>query len=161
MSDQNHEDSDSSDSELEIFAIFDDDDKADDTGAEASDEREDTDCEADRGDSEDIFNDLPPRKPLMTLRQRRLSRSLEANTLKLNIDCTRAHKNWMLALRKAKLVNDPWAEFNILKIKEEKCIRHRYHPHKKVWVQDDVKVKMETQVRFVMVYLTSLLLFLI
>ncbi|XP_060076123.1 eukaryotic elongation factor 2 kinase-like [Ylistrum balloti] len=119
----------------------------DDTGADASDEREDTESDS----------EAPAMPPLMSLRQRRLSKSValaslntlqtSSGALKLNINTAsaRARFNWALAIKKAKLLNDPWKAFHIEDIDSEICIRHRYNPHKKTWLTDEVKVKMESK----------------
>ncbi|XP_033737069.1 eukaryotic elongation factor 2 kinase-like isoform X1 [Pecten maximus] len=119
----------------------------DDTGADASDEREDTESDS----------EAPAIPPLITLRQRRLSKSValaslntlqaNSNSLKLTVNTARARAkfNWALAIRKAKLLNDPWKAFHIEDIDSEICIRHRYNPHKKTWLTDEVKVKIESK----------------
>lgn len=57
------------------------------------------------------------------------------------------HLSWQNALRKAKSLPDPWEKFHI----DDSCptevaIRHRYNALKKNWVQDEVRVKMESLV---------------
>lgn len=55
------------------------------------------------------------------------------------------HLSWQNALKKAKSLPDPWEKFHI----DDSCptevaIRHRYNALKKNWVQDEVRVKMES-----------------
>lgn len=55
------------------------------------------------------------------------------------------HLSWQNALKKAKSLPDPWEKFHI----DDSCptevaIRHRYNALKKNWVQDKVRVKMES-----------------
>ena len=55
--------------------------------------------------------------------------------------------SWQSALKKAKCLPDPWEKFHI----DDSCptevaIRHRYNALQKSWVQDEVRVKMETLV---------------
>lgn len=57
------------------------------------------------------------------------------------------HLSWQNALKKAKNLPDPWEKFHI----DDSCptevaIRHRYNALKKNWVQDEVRVKMESLV---------------
>lgn len=57
------------------------------------------------------------------------------------------HLSWQNALKKAKSLPDPWEKFHI----DDSCptevaIRHRYNALKKNWVQDEVRVKMESLV---------------
>jgi hypothetical protein len=54
---------------------------------------------------------------------------------------------WMKAIKKIKKMEDPWASFHIDNLPEERCTRHRYNALKQKWVQDNVRVKMETEVR--------------
>jgi len=165
---------DDDDFEITLFPIF----GGDESGAEASDEREDTESEVEKDE-----DDEPMIPPPMSLRQRRLSKSLAAvNALKLSVlnnnrsensrnnkgnkntrlfglineefdnkinlepGRPRARRNWLIALKKVKTLKDPWAEFHIENIKTETCTRHRYHPHKRIWVKDEVFIKMETKV---------------
>ncbi|KAJ8318097.1 hypothetical protein KUTeg_003188 [Tegillarca granosa] len=155
-----------SESDFDIFPIFiDDDDDHDDMvnnneegeySPDASDEREDTESEVER--EERIKSEEKP-KALMTLRQRRLNKSLatinnlnninsnvaKTNALNLKVNITRAHGNWLKAIRKAKTIHDPWSDFKTNELNTEECIRHRYNPHKKTWVKDEVRVKIEKQ----------------
>ena len=55
--------------------------------------------------------------------------------------------SWQNALKKAKCLPDPWEKFHI----DDSCptevaIRHRYNALQKNWVQDEVRVKMESLV---------------
>lgn len=57
------------------------------------------------------------------------------------------HLSWQSALKKAKSLPDPWEEFHIDdSYPTEIAIRHRYNALKKNWVQDEVRVKMESLV---------------
>lgn len=57
------------------------------------------------------------------------------------------HLSWQSALKKAKNLPDPWEEFHIDdSYPTEIAIRHRYNALKKNWVQDEVRVKMESLV---------------
>lgn len=127
------------------IAQFDDDDD-EDVGPD--------DCKGDEASDERESESEPEEKPkaLMTLRQRRLSKALaNAPNVRLQINknlcLNRAKINWMKAINGAKLVHehDPWSSFHIDEAKTEICIRHRYHPHKKVWCTDEVQVKMQSK----------------
>lgn len=152
-----------SESDFEIFPIFLDDDEdfvnnneESEYSPDASDEREDTESEVER--EERLKSEEKP-KALMTLRQRRLNKSLatinnlnnvnahvaKVNALNLKVNITRAHGNWLKAIRKAKTIHDPWSDFKTNELETEECIRHRYNPHKKSWVKDEVRVKIEKQ----------------
>lgn len=52
---------------------------------------------------------------------------------------------WKLAVKKAKLLRDPWSEFHIETYPEEVAVRHRYNAIKKKWVTDECVVKVETK----------------
>lgn len=134
-------------------------DNEDDTGADASDEREED------TDSENEPDSMMP--PMITLRQRRLSKSValeslntlranvaagESMKIKLSASSSRARYNWSLAMRKAKLLSDPWKAFHIEDIDAEPCTRHRYNPHKKTWSTDEVHVKMEAKVLIFLIF---------
>ena len=54
---------------------------------------------------------------------------------------------WMKAIKKIKKMEDPWAGFHIDDLPEERCTRHRYNALKQKWVQDNVRVKMEIEVK--------------
>lgn len=92
-------------------------------------------------------------KPLMPLRERRIKRAYataQAHRINTNLkplvvsESPNTHRlRWMRALRKAKKAEDPWAEFHIDEYETEVCIRHRYNALKKVWIRDNVLVKME------------------
>ena len=61
------------------------------------------------------------------------------------------HLSWHNALKKAQCLPDPWEKFHI----DDSCptevaIRHRYNAVKKSWVRDEVRVKMEALVSFVL-----------
>ena len=56
-----------------------------------------------------------------------------------------ARMRWRNAMRQIKLIEDPWAKFNIENYQEEIVIRHRYSPVKNQWIQDENIVKMEPQ----------------
>ncbi|XP_021379419.1 eukaryotic elongation factor 2 kinase-like isoform X2 [Mizuhopecten yessoensis] len=144
MSDTNTEKYDSDDDwDMQLYPK-----ESNDSSNDASDEREDTE----ESDSEE-----PAMPPPMTLRQRRLSKSValaslntaQSNSTAMKLKMTTAHArakfNWALAIRKAKLLNDPWKAFHIEDIDSEVCIRHRYNPHKKTWLTDEVKVKIESK----------------
>ena len=55
--------------------------------------------------------------------------------------------NWLRALKKIKTMKDPWEQYHIEDLTEERCKRHRYSALQKKWVVDEVKVKMEDKVR--------------
>lgn len=132
----------SNDSEFGDIVLFpltfsDDEEEQEDlneSSNDASDERE----------SENEVEEIKP-KAHMTLRQRRLSKSyapLANLKLKVKPGQSRAQNHWIMAIKKAKDLSDPWASFHIEDIKTEFCIRHRYNPHKKTWTMDEVQVKM-------------------
>ena len=63
------------------------------------------------------------------------------------------HLSWQNALKKAKSLPDPWEKFHI----DDSCptevaIRHRYNALKTNWVQDEVRVKMESLVSWSFTY---------
>lgn len=102
---------------------------------DASDERD--------SDDEEFKEEKP--KTYLSLRQRRLSRALASfEGLKVNIN--RAQKNWLNAIRKARHMDDPWEQFHLDDYPVEKCFRHRYNALRKVWLTDEVRVKMEKKV---------------
>lgn len=124
--------------DIVLFPLtFSDDEEQEDlneSSNDASDERE----------SENEVEEIKP-KAHMTLRQRRLSKSyapLANLKLKVKPGQSRAQNHWIMAIKKAKDLSDPWASFHIEDIKTEFCIRHRYNPHKKTWTMDEVQVKM-------------------
>lgn len=136
----------SNDSEFGDIVLFpltfsDDEEEQEDlneSSNDASDERE----------SENEVEEIKP-KAHMTLRQRRLSKSyapLANLKLKVKPGQSRAQNHWIMAIKKAKDLLDPWASFHIEDIKTEFCIRHRYNPHKKTWTMDEVQVKMMKKV---------------
>lgn len=58
-----------------------------------------------------------------------------------------AHQNsWKHALKKAMTMPDPWEMFHLDMCSQENAIRHRYNALKKTWVQDKVRIKMESTV---------------
>ena len=128
------------DFDIVLFPITHFSDDEDDTeNADASDERE---------SESDAEKETEKPKAYMTLRQRRLSKSLGplTCTLNVNINHTRAHNHWLTAIKKSKVMHDPWAAFHIENMESEVCIRHRYNPHKKTWTKDEVTVKLEKKV---------------
>ncbi len=44
-------------------------------------------------------------------------------------------------------LEDPWAVYRIEDLPTEPCIRHRYNAYRQKWVQDEVQVKMQAEVR--------------
>ena len=107
-------------------------------------ESESTRDASDERDSDDEFKDEKP-KAYLSLRQRRLSRALASfEGLKVNIN--RAQRNWLNAIRKARHMDDPWEQFHLDDYPVEKCFRHRYNALRKVWLTDEVRVKMEKKV---------------
>ncbi|KXJ21681.1 Eukaryotic elongation factor 2 kinase [Exaiptasia diaphana] len=55
------------------------------------------------------------------------------------------HQNsWKHALKKAMTMPDPWEMFHLDMCSQENAIRHRYNALKKTWVQDKVRIKMES-----------------
>nr|XP_015215881.1 PREDICTED: eukaryotic elongation factor 2 kinase isoform X7 [Lepisosteus oculatus] len=52
---------------------------------------------------------------------------------------------WKHAIRKAKAMPDPWAEFHLEDIETEPCVRYRYNAVTGEWAQDQVYIKMATQ----------------
>ncbi|KAK3089352.1 hypothetical protein FSP39_002962 [Pinctada imbricata] len=133
--------SDNWDGDIMLFPIT---DLSDD---ENCDENENSNDASDERESEsDVEKEVEKPKAQMTLRQRRLSKSFAPlRALQVNVNLSRAHKHWLSAIRKAKVMNDPWAAFHIENIESEFCIRHRYNPHKKTWCKDEVNVKIETK----------------
>lgn len=143
----------SNDSEFGDIVLFpltfsDDEEEQEDlneSSNDASDERE----------SESEVEEIKP-KAHMTLRQRRLSKSyapLANLKLKVKPGQSRAQNHWIMAIKKAKDLSDPWASFHIEDIKTEFCIRHRYNPHKKTWTMDEVQVKMMKKVSLTLSWL--------
>lgn len=143
----------SNDSEFGDIVLFpltfsDDEEEQEDlneSSNDASDERE----------SENEVEEIKP-KAHMTLRQRRLSKSyapLANLKLKVKPGQSRAQNHWIMAIKKAKDLSDPWASFHIEDIKTEFCIRHRYNPHKKTWTMDEVQVKMMKKVSLTLSWL--------
>lgn len=118
------------------------------TFSDDEEEQEDlTESSNDASDERESENEVEEIKPKahMTLRQRRLSKSyapLANLKLKVKPGQSRAQNHWIMAIKKARDLSDPWASFHIEDIKTEFCIRHRYNPHKKTWTKDEVQVKM-------------------
>ncbi|XP_033887456.3 eukaryotic elongation factor 2 kinase-like isoform X5 [Acipenser ruthenus] len=52
---------------------------------------------------------------------------------------------WKNAIRKAKAMPDPWAEFHLEEIEKEPCTRYRYNAVTGQWVEDEVFIKMASQ----------------
>ncbi|CAG0922754.1 unnamed protein product, partial [Notodromas monacha] len=50
---------------------------------------------------------------------------------------------WRKAAAKARALGDPWEKFHLNDYPVEKAKRYRYNALKKIWVEDDVVVKME------------------
>ena len=113
-------------------------------------------------------------KPLMSRRQLRrikLGFSDQSELMKLNFDgankptpmtpespMSAGKAKWMSALKKIKKMEDPWAKFHIDELPIERCMRHRYNALKQKWVQDEVTVKMEAEVRYYLYTICSFLL---
>lgn len=58
-----------------------------------------------------------------------------------------AHQDsWKHALKKAMNMPDPWEVFHLDMCVQETATRHRYNALKKTWVQDKVRIKMESTV---------------
>lgn len=125
------------------------------TFSDDEEEQEDlTESSNDASDERESENEVEEIKPKahMTLRQRRLSKSyapLANLKLKVKPGQSRAQNHWIMAIKKARDLSDPWASFHIEDIKTEFCIRHRYNPHKKTWTKDEVQVKMMKKVSFI------------
>ncbi|XP_066546462.1 eukaryotic elongation factor 2 kinase isoform X2 [Amia ocellicauda] len=54
-------------------------------------------------------------------------------------------ETWKHAIRKAKAMPDPWAEFHLEEIETEPCVRYRYNAVTGEWAQDEVHIKMSAQ----------------
>ncbi|MGH0161893.1 UNVERIFIED_CONTAM: hypothetical protein FKN15_042038 [Acipenser sinensis] len=57
----------------------------------------------------------------------------------------RGRTAWKNAIRKAKAMPDPWAEFHLEEIEKEPCTRYRYNAVTGQWVEDEVFIKMASQ----------------
>ena len=55
-----------------------------------------------------------------------------------------ARNRWKAAAKKVRMLNDPWAEFDIEVYPAEHAVRHRYNAIKKKWIQDECIVKIES-----------------
>ena len=55
-------------------------------------------------------------------------------------------KTWKVAALKTRALPDPWAGFQLEVIPEERAIRHMYDPRTGRWRQDEVVVKMQSEV---------------
>ena len=55
-------------------------------------------------------------------------------------------KTWKVAALKTRALPDPWAGFQLDAIPEERAIRHMYDPRTGRWRQDEVVVKMQSEV---------------
>uniref|UniRef100_A0A8C5E4I6 Eukaryotic elongation factor 2 kinase n=1 Tax=Gouania willdenowi TaxID=441366 RepID=A0A8C5E4I6_GOUWI len=55
---------------------------------------------------------------------------------------------WIRAIEKAKAMPDPWAEFHMEDILTEPCVRYRYSAITRDWVQDQIHIKMASQVLY-------------
>lgn len=132
-----------SDADIILFPLtFSDDEEEQEDLTESSNDA------SDERESENEVEELKP-KAHMSLRQRRLSKSyapLANLKLKVKPGQSRAQNHWIMAIKKAKDMSDPWASFHIEDIETEFCIRHRYNPHKKQWTKDEVQVKMMKKV---------------
>ncbi|KAK7502009.1 hypothetical protein BaRGS_00006761 [Batillaria attramentaria] len=109
--------------------------------------------------SEADEEEVVPAKPLMPLRERRIKRAYataqaqaQVPSMKTNLkplivsESPSSHRSrWINAIRKAKKAEDPWAEFHIEDCETEVCVRHRYNALKKMWITDNVLVKMESK----------------
>ncbi|XP_078319080.1 eukaryotic elongation factor 2 kinase-like isoform X2 [Crassostrea virginica] len=128
-----------SDADIILFPLtFSDDEEEQEDLTESSNDA------SDERESENELEELKP-KAHMSLRQRRLSKSyapLANLKLKVKPGQSRAQNHWIMAIKKARDMSDPWASFHIEDIETEFCIRHRYNPHKKQWTKDEVQVKM-------------------
>uniref|UniRef100_A0A8B9BQY0 Eukaryotic elongation factor 2 kinase n=2 Tax=Anser TaxID=8842 RepID=A0A8B9BQY0_9AVES len=56
-------------------------------------------------------------------------------------------ETWKHAIEKAKHMPDPWAEFHLEDIETEHATRYRYNAVTGNWVEDEVLIKMASQVR--------------
>ncbi|XP_047143201.1 eukaryotic elongation factor 2 kinase isoform X1 [Hydra vulgaris] len=73
-------------------------------------------------------------------------KSDQHNPIHISKSFPNSHGNWIDAIKKAKKVKDPWAEFNIAELyPTERVQRYRYQASKKKWIQDIIFVKMETE----------------
>lgn len=135
------------DGEIALFDLTDlngspDESEVDSHCSETESARDASD-ECDTDDEPD--NDRPKRQACLSLRQRRLSRALASfEGLKVNVN--KAQRNWINAIRKARHMDDPWEKFNLDAYPVETCTRHRYSALGKVWLTDEVRVKMEKKV---------------
>ena len=55
-------------------------------------------------------------------------------------------KTWKDAAFKTRALPDPWAGFKLDAIPEERAIRHMYDPKAGQWRQDEIVVKMQSEV---------------
>lgn len=112
----------------------------DEDSNDADNERDYSEGVLERDEFDDNDNDMKH----MTLRQRRLNRMIQKCELKVNVN--RAQSHWLNAIRKARSLDDPWAEFHLEDLPVERCTRHRYNALKKTWITDEVNIKMEKKV---------------
>nr|XP_015215880.1 PREDICTED: eukaryotic elongation factor 2 kinase isoform X6 [Lepisosteus oculatus] len=69
----------------------------------------------------------------------------EARSVSFGVLSERGREAWKHAIRKAKAMPDPWAEFHLEDIETEPCVRYRYNAVTGEWAQDQVYIKMATQ----------------
>ncbi|RUS71830.1 hypothetical protein EGW08_020415 [Elysia chlorotica] len=105
-----------------------------------------------------------PVRAMITLRERRLLKAYsgvpESNLKPLAISKAKALQNKAAAdpqkkpayklkpkferiMKKLRKAGDHWEQYHLDELETEMAIRHRYHPHKKIWNQDTVLCKME------------------
>ncbi|GAB1598956.1 eukaryotic elongation factor 2 kinase-like [Argonauta hians] len=91
-------------------------------------------------------------KPLMSLRQRRLSKA--NGTLNLQYlqkkgttekKYTKAQRHWFTAFQKIKNLTDPWAKFHLEDLPVENVTRYRYNALRNKWSNDIVQVKADSK----------------
>ncbi|KAL5019070.1 hypothetical protein ScPMuIL_004792 [Solemya velum] len=125
--------------DFDDFSIGDDSNTSHDVYMDENSNDADNESDDTKGELEnDLYNDDMKH---MTLRQRRLNNMIQKCELKVNVN--RAQSHWLNAIRKARALDDPWAEFHLEELEVEKCTRHRYNALKKTWITDEVNVKME------------------
>ena len=61
-------------------------------------------------------------------------------------EISKAKQNWLKALRKIRSLKDPWEEYFKTDLPVERVKRHRYNALKKQWTEDEIYVKMQTEV---------------
>ncbi|KAK3762128.1 hypothetical protein RRG08_024938 [Elysia crispata] len=147
--------SDEEDDHIMLFPITDIDASCESLADQCS-----TDIDNNRRDS-----DGEPVKAMITLRERRLLKAYsgvlpDSNLKPLAISQAKALQNKAAAdpqkkpsfklkpkferiMRKLRKGVDQWEQYHLDELETEMAIRHRYHAHKQLWMQDTVLVKMD------------------